>query len=76
MVDVHDAQDLAHESFDEAEVPAGDADDGEQGVGVAVVAGVEGEAEALPVVAQDGSDVFGVQRSVRWTKPMRLYSWG
>jgi len=34
VVDGHDAGDLVHESFDEAEVAAGDADDGDDGFGV------------------------------------------
>ena len=72
MVDVHDAEDLGHESFDEAEVPAGDSDDGEDGVGVGFPGGVEGLADVLPVVAEDGVDVFGSSGRYWWTNPIRL----
>jgi len=38
LVDLHDAGDLGHESFDESEVAAGDPDDGADGLDVVGVA--------------------------------------
>src|SRR5664279_2418995 len=72
LVDVHDGKDLGRESFDEAEVPAGDSDDGEGGFGVGFAGGVKGAVEVLPVCSRGRGDVFGVQWSVWWTNPMRL----
>jgi len=65
VVDGHDASDLVHEAFDEAEVAAGDADDGDDGFGVRGSLWVVGLAELLPVLGQDLGDVLGVQRSVQ-----------
>ena len=42
LVDVDDASDLAHEPFDEAEVPAGDAGDGAGCIGVVGAGGSKG----------------------------------
>ncbi len=61
VVDGHDAGDLVHESFDEAEVAAGDADDGDDGFGVGGSLWVVGFAELLPVLGEDLGDVCGVQ---------------
>ena len=77
LVDLHDACDLGHESFDESEVAAGDPDDGADGLDVVGVAWVEQQAELVPVVRQDEREVVGVERLVDWwAKPIRLYSCG
>jgi hypothetical protein len=49
IVDGHDAGDLVHQAFDESEVAAGDADDRDDGFGVAGSVGFVGDAEFLPV---------------------------
>ena len=56
VVDVAEPADLGHQPFDEAEVAAGDPDDGvdQFTVGVQVFFG---ESELQPVVAQDAGDV-------------------
>src|SRR6476620_5391591 len=84
LVDVHDPKDLGHESFDEAEVSAGDPDDGEDRFGVGLFGRVERVADVLPVIAEDGQalvsgairglgitslDVFGIQRPVLVDEP-------
>ena len=61
MVDAHDAGDLSHEAFDEAEVAAGDLVDGVGCLDVVGVVGVEWLAELLPVLGEHGGDVVGVQ---------------
>ncbi len=49
VVDLHDAGDLGEQAVDEPEVPAGDAADGDDGLGVGEVGQVQGEAELGPV---------------------------
>lgn len=53
IVDLHDAFDLDEQAVDEAEVAAGDAADGGDGLGVGEVGEVQGEAEAFPVAGED-----------------------
>ena len=53
LVDLEDAVDLREEPFEEAEVAAGDAFDGGDGLGVGEVVRVESPAESLPVAVED-----------------------
>ena len=69
LVDLQDAGDLAHESFDESEVASGDAGDGVGGLGVVCGVGIERQAELLPVVGEDDGEVFGVQGPVLVGEP-------
>jgi hypothetical protein len=57
LVDVHDAGDLGHESFYEAEVAAGDPDDRGDGLDVILIARVEEQPEFVPVVRQHDQQV-------------------
>jgi len=50
--------------LDQSEVAAGDPDDGADGLDVVGVAGVEQQAELVPVVRQDEREVVGVERFV------------
>jgi hypothetical protein len=49
---------------DEAEVAAGDAADGGDGLGVGEVGEVQGEAEPAPVPAEDEGELVVAERSV------------
>jgi len=57
LVDAYDAGDLGHQ----AEVAAGDPDDGADGFDVVGVAGIEQQAQLMPVVRDHEREVFGVQ---------------
>lgn len=64
VVDFHDAVDLDEQSLDEPEVPAGDACDRGDGLGVGEVVGVEGESESVPVSVEDESQFVAAQGPV------------
>jgi hypothetical protein len=53
VVDPQDPFDLGEQAVDEAEVAAGDAADGGDGLGVGEVGEVQGQAEAFPVAGED-----------------------
>ena len=61
MTRVSRAASTAKESFDEAEVAAGDAGDGQRGFAVGWMFGVEGEPQFGPVQRQHVRHVVGVQ---------------
>lgn len=63
LVDLQDAFDLWEEAFEEAEVPAGDAGDRCDGLGVGEVVGVECLAERAPVPLQDEEQFVVAQRT-------------
>ena len=64
LVDLQDAVDLGEEAFQEPEVPASDAGDGGDGLGVCEVRWVECLAEGGPVPLQDEEQFVIAQRSV------------
>lgn len=76
VVDGHDSGDLGHEAFDEPEVAAGDGGDHLRGFDVVGVVGLVGVPELLPVVAEDGGQVRGIERPVLVANPILLYSCG
>ncbi len=56
--------DLGEEAFEEAEVAAGDAFDGRDGLSVGEVVGVEGFAEACPVAVEDEEQLVASEGAV------------
>lgn len=62
VVDLHDSFDLDEQAVDESEVAAGDAADGGDGLGVGEVGEVQGEAELVPVTAQDECELVVAER--------------
>jgi hypothetical protein len=63
-VDVAESTDLGHDAFDEPEVAAGDAGDRVDQVPIRVQV-VDRESELVPVVGQDGRDVFRIDRLIQ-----------
>jgi hypothetical protein len=61
FVDSQDSCDLREESFEEAEVAAGDAFDGGDGLCVGEAVGVEGAAEAVPVTVEDKAELVAAE---------------
>ena len=72
LVDLQDAFDLGKESLEETEVPAGDARDRCDRLGVGEVVWVECLAEGPPVPLQDEEHLVVAQGRYWWAKPTRL----